>query len=190
MTSFVEMHAPLSPVVVRREITRLFAKKAVNGLRQVLSLFHSHHTRLTMLSLLQKWHLRSSLPASSTPEAAVSWNKNPQALRAALVLMKRAGMTAMKADSSARANIKDAVFSHVAAELWKRDNDLRGLPARCSLTSNVLGCLRLNMESELALFHFVLSDPELAKVTTFAPLLLLTRAAGALLLTLGPWPPA
>jgi hypothetical protein len=40
VTSFVEMHAPLTAVVVRREITRLFAKKAVNGLRQVFSPFH------------------------------------------------------------------------------------------------------------------------------------------------------
>jgi hypothetical protein len=35
VASFVEMHAPLSAVVVRREITRLFTKKSVNGLRQV-----------------------------------------------------------------------------------------------------------------------------------------------------------
>lgn len=72
----------------------------------------------------------------------------------------------MTAGTSMAQSVVDAAFSYIAASLWKRDNELNGLPARCSPTSNVLGCLRINMESKIASLQLILSHPLLSEVQT------------------------
>jgi hypothetical protein len=141
------------------------------------------------MTRVQCWLLRSKLDAPC-PEEAVPWDKHPSALRAVLVLLRRAALDPLAASSTLEQNLVDAVFSHVFAQLWKRDNEVRGLPAKYSLTTNVLGCLRLNMESAIATLTFMLANvAAVVGLNIFAYFWLLlswlTSLVGTLLLPLG-----